>query len=589
MSKALHIAEGFSLPLELVTQTVAVLAKRRAGKSYLLARMVEELFAAGEQVVVVDPKGDWWGLRSSADGKKEGLSILILGGEHGDLKLAPGSGETVARMIVEERVSALLDLSEFRKSEVASFATGFLETLYRLKAKEEFRTAMALVIDEADAIAPQRPQHGEERMLGAAEDIVRRGGQRGIGCFMATQRAAVLNKNVLTQAQVLIALRTIAPQDLAAMNAWIDVHGTPEQRAKLMESLPALPVGTAWVWSPGWPTERGIFQCVKVSARTTFDSGATPKSGEVRRAPKTFADVDLAAVEKRMADAIEKQKADDPKLLRKRIAELEREVAKKPAAVPVRPHDAAVARLVDADLTQLRRLLRRVVNDWSIAHNRALDSLFVCKRAIDELDGELETRAAAAPSPPARPPREPLNASGRSTPTSGGSRLNGSVTGRRDGQVPGGELQEVDRRILTALAQYPQGRSRPQVLVLARYSDTGTFRQSLARLRASGWIIGSSDGFRITDDGRAVLGSWDELPTGRDLAEHWFRKLDEAPARILRTLFELDGGTLKRPELLEKTNYSDTGTFRQALALLRRLELIDGNSSGFSASTELYS
>lgn len=586
MSKALHIAESFSLPLELVTQTVAVLAKRRAGKSYLLARLVEELFAAGEQVVVVDPKGDWWGLRSAADGKKEGLSILILGGEHGDLKLAPGSGETVARMIVEERVSALLDLSEFRKGEVASFSTSFLETLYRLKAKEEFRTAMALVIDEADAIAPQRPQHGEERMLGAAEDIVRRGGQRGIGCFMATQRAAVLNKNVLTQAQVLVALRTIAPQDLAAMNAWIDVHGTAEQRAKLMESLPSLPVGTAWVWSPGWPTERGIFQCVKVSARTTFDSGATPKSGEVRRAPKTFAEVDLAAVQKRMADAIEKQRADDPKELRRRIAELEREVAKKPAAAPVRPHDAAVARLVDADLTQLRRLLRRVVNDWSIAHNRALDSLFVCKRAIDELDGELETRATSVSS--SRSPGKPLNASGRPMSAPGGARLNGSVTGRRDGQPPGGELQEVDRRILTALAQYPQGRSRSQVLVLARYSDTGTFRQSLARLRAAGWIIGSRDGLQITDDGRAVLGSWDELPTGRDLAEHWFRKLDEAPARILRTLFELDGETLRRPELLERTNYSDTGTFRQALGLLRRLELIDGNSSGFSASTELY-
>ena len=48
------------------------------------------------------------------------------------------------------------------------------------------------------------------------EDIVRRGGQRGIGCTLVTQRSAVLNKNVLTQAQMLVVLRTIAPQDLAA-------------------------------------------------------------------------------------------------------------------------------------------------------------------------------------------------------------------------------------------------------------------------------------------------------------------------------------------------------------------------------------
>ena len=38
---------------------------------------------------------------------------------------------------------------------------------------------MMLVVDEADAVAPQKPYPGEERMLGAMEDIVRRGGQRG--------------------------------------------------------------------------------------------------------------------------------------------------------------------------------------------------------------------------------------------------------------------------------------------------------------------------------------------------------------------------------------------------------------------------
>src|ERR1043166_823800 len=113
---------------------------------------------------------------------------------------------------------------------------------------------MALVIDEADAIAPQKPYKGEERMLGAAEDIVRRGGQRGIGSTLITQRSAVLNKNVLTQIQLLIVLRTISPQDLAAIDAWIDVHGTEDERKILKGSLPSLPTGDAWFWSPGWPT-----------------------------------------------------------------------------------------------------------------------------------------------------------------------------------------------------------------------------------------------------------------------------------------------------------------------------------------------
>jgi hypothetical protein len=37
----LKIAEDLSLPLEVVTQTVAILAKRRAGKSYAMRRLVE--------------------------------------------------------------------------------------------------------------------------------------------------------------------------------------------------------------------------------------------------------------------------------------------------------------------------------------------------------------------------------------------------------------------------------------------------------------------------------------------------------------------------------------------------------------------
>lgn len=266
--KNLIIADGHEnklyLPLELVTQTVGVLAKRRAGKSYTARRIVEQLFKAGQQVVIVDPKGDWWGIRSSADGKSPGLPVIILGGERADVPLETNGGEVVAKLVVEERVSALLDLSLFRKHELATFMAAFLENLYRLKAREAYRTPMMLVIDEADAVAPQKPMKGEERMLGAAEDIVRRGGQRGIGCMLVTQRSAVINKNVLTQIQMLVTLRTIAPQDLAAIDAWIDVHGTETERKTLKESLPSLPTGSGWFWSPGWPTTDGIFQYVAV-------------------------------------------------------------------------------------------------------------------------------------------------------------------------------------------------------------------------------------------------------------------------------------------------------------------------------------
>src|SRR5688572_14264452 len=151
----LRISESLSLPLDLVTESVSIRAIKRMGKSYTARKITEQPYGAGQQVVIVDPKGDWWGIRSAANGRDPGLPIVILGEEHGDVPLEVGSGELVANLVVRERVSILLDLSSFRKHQVSTFMTDFLETVYRLKAKEEFRTPMMLIIDEADAIAPQ--------------------------------------------------------------------------------------------------------------------------------------------------------------------------------------------------------------------------------------------------------------------------------------------------------------------------------------------------------------------------------------------------------------------------------------------------
>jgi Helicase HerA, central domain len=64
--KHLHLSNELSLPLETVTQAIGILAKRRAGKSYAARRFGEQLFKAGQQIVVVDPKGDWCAARVRA-------------------------------------------------------------------------------------------------------------------------------------------------------------------------------------------------------------------------------------------------------------------------------------------------------------------------------------------------------------------------------------------------------------------------------------------------------------------------------------------------------------------------------------------
>lgn len=100
-----------------MTETFAILAKRRAGKSNAAVVMAEEMYAAGLPWVAVDPKGDWYGVRASGDGRKPGLAVIVFGGLHADVPLEPASGRLVAGLFAERRLSGVLDVSEMTKAD----------------------------------------------------------------------------------------------------------------------------------------------------------------------------------------------------------------------------------------------------------------------------------------------------------------------------------------------------------------------------------------------------------------------------------------------------------------------------------------
>ncbi|MDB4874419.1 MAG: hypothetical protein JWM41_865 [Gemmatimonadetes bacterium] len=585
----LRISPDLTLPLDAVTQAIGIVAKRRVGKSYTARRFAEQLLKAGQQVVIADPKGDWWGIRSAADGKGPGYPVVILGGEHGDLPLEKGAGEIVAKMVVEERVSVLLDLSQLRKREVAVFMADFLETLYRLKAKESLRTPLMMIIDEADAIAPQKPQDGEERMLGAAEDIVRRGGQRGIGCMMITQRTAVLNKNVLTQCEMLVALRTISPQDLKAMQAWIDVHGSIEERDTLMASLPSLPQGDAWFWSPGWPTSDGIFKRVHVSAIETFDSGATPKSGERRAEPKTVADVDLGALQRQMAATIEKAKADDPKELRKTISAKDKEISdlKKAASrqtiATVSDDERTALRIEGAQLAYAD--VRTRLGHMGLTLNRIRDAGQKTIESCDDVSDAVKSlvdMATAAPS--VSVVRRPVD---RTVPSRVPPRGQPILSSREPTEgVSRGEQKLLDAAAKLASVNI-ETPTRTQVAALAPMSPTSsaTERYFATLIKDKGYFeIPSPGSVRLTDAGRAAATLVESPPTLAEYVNEWRRLLGEGSERKLYDAYVAwpkAPGPITRADLAEQADISaSSSATERGFAWLIGLELLAKAGTG---------
>lgn len=610
----LLISKDLSLPTDVVTQVIAILAKRRAGKSYTMRRIVEQLFKADQQVVIVDPKGDQWGLRSSADGKKPGVPVLILGGEHGDLPLEVNSGEVVARLVVQDQVSVLLDVSHFRKHEVATFMTAFMENLYRLKAQEKYRTPLMLVVDEADAIAPQKPQKGEERMLGAIEDIVRRGGQRGIGCILVTQRSAVLNKNVLTQAQILVVLRTIAPQDLAAMKAWVDVHGSVEEGKILMDSLPSLPIGDAWFWSPGYPTEEGIFKRIHVAPIETFDSGATPKPGQKRIVPKNLADVDLDALKGQMSATIEKAKAEDPKTLKAEIKRLTGELERKNVEKGVKDTPMGVSQWREYgkkygyyDFFE-KQIMQKAGLEWEkvvkeknsiiAAYKKGCD---IVLKLLNEMNEAMDKRGIS---------NVPL---GWLTPSNleQGSLKVGDIMPIRTPDiiaVPKAQEQVAreifegekgiviagkTRELLQLLAShYPNEITRSKAALLAQIKQrASTFRNSVSRLKVAGLIELRGDSLVATQAGMDFLGATPEAPKSpEEIRAKWRSTFSGATLKMFDVIVDAyETYELSRSLLAEKLEIDpNVSTFRNSLSKLRVTGVITEDGDIIRASSTLF-
>ena len=585
----LRISDELRLPVDAVTETFAILAKRGAGKTYAASVLVEEMLDAKLQVVVLDPMGAWWGLRSSADGKGPGFPIAILGGDRGDVPLEPAGGTLVADLVVDEGLSAILDLSAFSKTDRRRFVAELLERLYARN-----RDAMHVVLEEADLFAPEgklrRP--GDEQMLGAVYDLVRRGRGRGIGSTLITQRSASLSKEVLTQAEILVALRTTGPHDRKAIEAWIELHGDEAQRDEVLASLASLPTGNAWVW---WPVE-GILRQVRIRERRTFDSSATPKPGQTRRQPKTLADVDLEQLRESMAATIEKAKAEDPRELRRQIRELEQRVraAEQRTKLLEQSADREPERVVEqvpievpvVDEEMVNRLtmevdaMRKIADLAGPVHAAAEQIAEGLRRAAEARQAVAKVRTSATareggarPGPTPRAPAPPTRAPAAARPAG-------------DGPVSGPQ-----QRILDALAQLETiGIALADKTQLALFSQaspkSSSYTNNLGALRTAGLIdYPRPAAVALTSDGRLIANADSAPSTTDELHEFVFGLVGAAKARLLQVLIDVYPNALSKTELAERAGASPTSSsFTNNLGSLRALGLIDYPSQGHVAA-----
>lgn len=582
MSK-LRIAPGLELDADYMGGgTFALLAKKGAGKTYQGRVIAEELWKAKVPFVALDPMDAWWGLRAAADGKGEGIPVAIFGGPHGDAPLERTSGKLMADLVVDDGLSMVLSLKHFgSRAAERQFALDFLERLYRRNSE-----LVHLLIDEADLFAPQRPQAGDQPLLGVTENIVRRGRNSGIGITLITQRPAVLNKDVLTQVDGLCVMRMLGPQDRDAIDDWVGEHGDTNLGKDVKGSLPDLATGECWWWVP----ELGVLKKVKVRESRTFDSSPTRTRGSKGRDPKSFADVDMGAIEKLMADTIERAKAEDPKELRARIRELEKQLATSRQSIAAAEPETIVEQVEVPVLSveAIEELEQAIGAMRELAKPMQAPALALEEGAEKIAEAIMHWRhtprkayEAGASATAATRPRPAVSRTEKPSGRPAEGRVAGAASSRAarpasdDGDV---KLGKGELTVLDVLAEYPDGRTHSELAFLAGYSaKASTLGVILSNLRKAG-LVEPGQPIRSTAEGLDAAGGAKERPTGQALLDQWLRhpRMGEGERRVLLELIGLYPDEPTNVELCERTGYSSTAsTMGVILSKLRKLGLVN--------------
>ena len=283
------------LPRSALDTRLAIVGTSGSGKTYAAKGLLERVMAGGGRVCVVDPLGVWWGLAKGAGGAEPPFPVAVFGGARADVPLEASSGAALGRLVGREPMASVVDVSDFGSAAARrAFMTEFTAALYEANTQP-----LHLVLDEADLWAPQRTQPDGMALLGRMEEIVRRGRMRGFVPWLITQRPAVLHKDVLSQADVLVSMKLTSSQDRAAIGRWIEGQADRAEGRRILGALPQLRRGEGWVWAPG----EGVLAPVSFPRIRTLDSSQTPVRTDQPGVQRALAAVDPSAIARALARA----------------------------------------------------------------------------------------------------------------------------------------------------------------------------------------------------------------------------------------------------------------------------------------------
>lgn len=557
------------VPEAVLEQHTIALGKTGSGKSSKLRVLVEHVLDRELPATIIDPKGDWWGLKASADGRKAGYPIVIFGGEHADVPLNPRAGAELGELIATGNRPSLIDMRGWMPGDRTKFFIEFAGSLFK-----HIRGKRWLFIDEVHNFAPKGkvfdPDAG--KMLHWANRLASEGRGLGLNIGAASQRPQKVHNDFLTSCETLIACRVIYKADRDAIKDWVDGCADPALGKQLLADLANMKRTDAWVWSP--EIEFGPKR-IEFPMFRTYDSFKPREQLEGGKL-KGWAEVDLDEVRAKLSAVVEQAKANDPAELRKRIAELEKQIRAAPAAASAEELDRARELGEDAGFDRAAERAGRSAARFrdqlrdELISNLSNEVRQACDRVplIDIVTSvDTERRAPSVTIHPQRANRAPA------TERAIGKMVKAAVTHVRSGNGSSADLPKGEAALLQACIQYPDGLRREQLTVLSGYkkSSRDTYIQ---RLRERGFVAVAGELVKATDAGREAMPDAAPLPTGEELQEFWRDRLPEGERKIFDELVRVYPKSITREELGERAGYqkSSRDTYLQRMRAKQLIE-----------------
>ena len=559
-------------PEEVLKQHSVFLGKTGSGKSSKCRLVVEHLLDNAKRVCIIDPKGDWWGLKSTADGKSVAYPDVVMFGnftdpDATDIPINKHSGVQVAELVASGNRPCVIGFSGWFASDMVQFWIDFASTLFAKNRGELF-----LFLDEFHNFAPKGkimdPQAG--KCLHWSNRLLSEGRGLGIVCLMASQRPQKVHNDALTSAETLFALRMVHAADRGAVEDWIKGCGDLVKGKEILNSLAGMKREYGYVWSP--EIEFGPEQ-IKFPMFRTFDSFAPPQlQKQVSKAG--WKGVDLTEVKNKMAKLLEEHKANDPYELKLQLAHAEKAIRRLQNEVG----DALNERKTDTVekpvfSEQDRELLRLTITTFE----NTVEAFNEYKETTGHIGAQIDCMRAAIEQTLSKYSLQPdhraiLNKASRVT-------LERPMSERTPAPMfrceIGNDLPKMTRAFLTILAQYdPTPLTKGRMLALTEYAASGPVSTTFANLVRSGHAMAAGNGLRITARGLQLLGPWEPLPTGERLRDNVMNgnRLNTMEKAFMRILFDTHPEAMAKKDLLATTFYAASGPVSTAFARLVRLE-----------------